>query len=133
MSAIVADVARRFNARRRGKGYIAKCPAHDDRKPSLSIDEGVDGRALVICRAGCALDAVLFAAGLTINDLFPPPTHQASKNGARFNWDACVDAFTDDQLERFADWRGYSGEFCSWLRKQKLIALYQKMHRTSGP
>ena|SRR5437763_2998497 len=92
MSEVVADVARRFNARRSGKGYIAKCPAHDDRKPSLSIDEGVDGRALVICRAGCALNLVLSAAGLTINDLFPAPTRQPSKNGARFDWEACMDA-----------------------------------------
>ena len=125
MSEVVADVARRFNARRSGKGYIAKCPAHDDRKPSLSIDEGVDGRALVICRAGCALDVVLSAAGLTINDLFPAPTRQPSKNGARFDWEACMDAFTDDELERFADWRGYSGQFCSSLRNRKLIGLYK--------
>ena len=137
MSEVVADVARRFNARRSGKGYIAKCPAHDDRKPSLSIDEGVDGRALVICRAGCALDVVLSAAGLTINDLFPAPTRQPSKNGARFDWKACVDAFTDDELERFADWRGYSGQFCSSLRNRKLIGLYKgcialPMHDESG-
>ena len=59
MSEVVADVARRFNARRSGKGYIAKCPAHDDRKPSLSIDEGVDGRArfvLAIDRRRSAVD-----------------------------------------------------------------------------
>ena len=36
-----------------GRGR-ARCPCHDDRDPSLSIDDGDDGAVLVICRAGCA-------------------------------------------------------------------------------
>jgi len=39
--------------RRNGHGWVARCPAHDDREPSLSLDEGDDGRALVHCHAGC--------------------------------------------------------------------------------
>ena len=31
--------------RRSGAGWSAKCPAHDDRKASLSVSEGTDGRA----------------------------------------------------------------------------------------
>ncbi|HEX6814197.1 MAG TPA: AAA family ATPase, partial [Gemmatimonadaceae bacterium] len=40
--------------------------------PSLSISEGHDGCALVTCHAGCSLDAIVSAAGLTKSDLFAP-------------------------------------------------------------
>ncbi len=31
-------------AKRNGRGWMARCPAHDDRRPSLSIAQGTDGR-----------------------------------------------------------------------------------------
>ncbi len=37
-------------------GYMARCPAHEDRTPSLSVTER-DGRVLVNCFAGCPTDA----------------------------------------------------------------------------
>ena len=40
--------------RRSGPSWSAKCPAHDDKSPSLSVSEGSDGRALVNCHAGCS-------------------------------------------------------------------------------
>jgi 5S rRNA maturation endonuclease (ribonuclease M5) len=48
----------------------AQCPAHDDRKPSLSITEQADGRVLVHCHAGCEIEDVLAAIGLEKSDLF---------------------------------------------------------------
>ena len=36
-----------------GGGYQSLCPAHDDNKPSLSINEGTDERVLLHCHAGC--------------------------------------------------------------------------------
>jgi hypothetical protein len=60
-SAVVIDLAQRFNAKRNGKGWLARCPAHSDKKPSLSIDEGRDGRALLHCHAGCSTDDILAA------------------------------------------------------------------------
>jgi hypothetical protein len=56
---------------RNGKGWKARCPAHDDRKPSLSVSEGDDGRILLKCFAGCETDAVVSALGLSLADLFP--------------------------------------------------------------
>ena len=63
MSAPVEKLVARLNARRCGKGWIARCPAHEDHRPSLSIDEGRDGRALVMCGAGCKTTDVLAALG----------------------------------------------------------------------
>ncbi len=58
-------------ARRAGPGrYMARCPAHGDRSPSLSVREGKDGRILLHCFAGCEKAAVLHAIGLTWRDLF---------------------------------------------------------------
>ena len=56
---------------RAGDGWKTCCPAHDDHNLSLSVDEGDDGRVLLICRRGCSLDDVLAAARLAKRDLFP--------------------------------------------------------------
>lgn len=54
-----------------GDGWKARCPAHDDTNPSLAVSEGDDGRCLLHCFAGCSVDAVVDALGLTMPDLFP--------------------------------------------------------------
>jgi hypothetical protein len=59
--------------RRTGPGtWIACCPAHDDRGPSLSVRETDGGRTLVYCFAGCSIGEVVGAAGIQLSDLFPP-------------------------------------------------------------
>jgi len=47
--------------RRNGKGWVACCPAHADKNPSLSIDETRDGKVLLHCHAGCPQDKVIDA------------------------------------------------------------------------
>lgn len=51
--------------------WVARCPAHDDRGPSLSIKEAADGRVLIHDFGGCSASDVLAALGLTFSDLFP--------------------------------------------------------------
>lgn len=53
--------------------WIARCPAHEDRAPSLSLREIDDGRTLVHCFAGCAAPDVVAAVGMSLADLFPAP------------------------------------------------------------
>jgi hypothetical protein len=50
--------------------WIAKCPAHLDKTPSLSVRADDDGRVLIHCFAGCATFDVLMAVGLDFGDLF---------------------------------------------------------------
>jgi len=52
------------------RGSSWRCPAHEDRTPSLSVDEGEGGRALVHCFAGCSAKAIASALGLETADLF---------------------------------------------------------------
>jgi len=48
--------------KRAGPGkYVACCPAHDDKTPSLSIENAPDGKILVHCHAGCSQDEVIGA------------------------------------------------------------------------
>lgn len=53
------------------RGWIAFCPAHNDRRRSLKIDEGRGGEALLKCFAGCTVEDILKAINLQKSDLFP--------------------------------------------------------------
>ncbi|QXP90021.1 DNA primase [Methylococcus capsulatus] len=70
----VGELLARLDAvRRTGDGrWLARCPAHADRSPSLSIKLADDGRILVHDFAGCPVEDVLAAVGLEVKDLFPP-------------------------------------------------------------
>lgn len=69
------EVLKRFpDAESSGGSWRARCPAHEDRNPSLSISQGDGGRVLLICRAGCRTENVCREAGLTMADLFPAST-----------------------------------------------------------
>jgi hypothetical protein len=59
-------------AKPNGRGWLARCPAHDDRTPSLSIAQGDDGRVLLKCHAGCTHQAIAAALGIDERELFPP-------------------------------------------------------------
>lgn len=54
--------------------WMTRCPAHNDRNPSLSIARGDDGRVLLKCWARCTALEVVQAVGLTLADLFERPT-----------------------------------------------------------
>lgn len=62
------------DAKKSGTGWSACCPAHDDRRASLSIAEGEDGRVLLKCHAGCSLEAICEAMDLKPTDLFVAST-----------------------------------------------------------
>tara|TARA_R110002020_G_scaffold143191_1_gene315397 strand:+ start:49 stop:456 length:408 start_codon:yes stop_codon:yes gene_type:complete len=51
--------------------WVARCPAHDDRSPSLSITTGDDGKVLLHCFAGCGAADVVESIGLELSSLFP--------------------------------------------------------------
>lgn len=72
--------------------WTARCPAHDDRSPSLSIREASDGTVLIKCFAGCGAVDVVTAAGLELKDLFPDRPGEP-RDGVRPNhWHAIREA-----------------------------------------
>lgn len=69
---IDALLSRLEKVKDKGAGrWSARCPAHDDKSPSLVIRELADGRILLHCFTGCSVDAVVSAIGLELSDLFP--------------------------------------------------------------
>ncbi len=54
------SIAHALGGRKSGAGWMARCPAHEDHSPSLSIRE-TDGKLLVHCHASCAQQAVIEA------------------------------------------------------------------------
>jgi hypothetical protein len=54
-------IAKALGGRRVGGGWAARCPAHDDRSPSLSIHDTDDNKVLVHCHAGCDQECVIAA------------------------------------------------------------------------
>jgi hypothetical protein len=69
--------------KRSGEGWSCRCPAHNDRIPSLSIDAGDDGQALVYCFAECTPEAITAAVGLTVRDLFPDDPSRRNGHGPK--------------------------------------------------
>lgn len=74
--------------RKSGRGWSARCPAHEDRSASLSLAEGDDGRVLLRCFAGCGAADVVGALGLTLGDLFPDRLPPATPEARRANREA---------------------------------------------
>lgn len=62
-------IAKALGGRKAGNGWIARCPGHDDRKPSLSLTSTDEGRLLVRCHAGCDQQRVV--AALRAKGLWP--------------------------------------------------------------
>ena len=54
-------IAKALGGRKVGTGWAARCPAHDDRTPSLSICDADDKKVLVRCHAGCDQEQVIAA------------------------------------------------------------------------
>lgn len=123
----------------------APCPFHEDSSPSFSVFLGDDGFEHWKCHAGCgagdAIDFLAKARGMSNADACrefivmagmnrttptsPPPKPPPMP---RFDWQTCVAAFTADDRQRLAEWRGYSPAFVQWLHAQNLVGLFQGKH-----
>jgi len=105
--------ARGCQPRRCGKSWKARCPAHDDRNPSLSVGAGSDGRVLLYCHAGCPAENIVRALGLEMRDLMPAKASRyagfsqakPSGNGRAFPTAEAAIESMDTLMEGKAAWR----------------------------
>lgn len=51
--------------------WMACCPSHEDKTPSLALHEDHNGLILIKCFAGCEVLDVLAAVDMQMEDLFP--------------------------------------------------------------
>lgn len=78
--------------------WMACCPAHDDRTPSLTVSETGDGTVLVKCWAGCGAADIVAAVGLELKDLFPerPDFHKSTRASQRWVPRDVIRALSDE-------------------------------------
>jgi putative DNA primase/helicase len=80
----IAIIAIALGGKRCGTSFSCRCPAHHDRKPSLSLSQTSGGKILAHCHAGCSQHAVidaLKARGLwPAQPLKPEPRPNGSDN-----------------------------------------------------
>lgn len=96
--------------------YRALCPAHYDKKPSLSISQGSDGKILLYCHAGCATTDILEAAGLKTEDLFNEPLQKTRPKG----FAAIYDYTDEDGNYLFSKFRTHDKKFfCAIIKGQR--------------
>jgi len=89
--------------------YMGHCPAHQDKKPSLSIALK-DGRILLKCHASCDISHIVNSLGIKMSDLFTTqinvktpkslsPEEEKKRENARLRakkiWDSAEEAPSD--------------------------------------
>jgi putative DNA primase/helicase len=113
---------------RNGQGWLAKCPAHDDRSPSLSLADGDGGKLLVKCFAGCDARAVLAAlrqrdllnGSATVSAPVTIPQYKQKDDTSRIErarsiWVKTLPAY-GTLVEAYCRARGYTGAIPATLR-----------------
>jgi hypothetical protein len=53
------------------------------------------------------------------------PSPSKAKSTPTLDWTRDVAAFSDKHIERLSQWRGYSREFCQWLKQNRLVGLFK--------
>jgi hypothetical protein len=122
----------------------ARCPFHDDRNPSFSIFQ-IGSAWFFKCHAGCgtgdeisflekhhgitrseAIELYLEMAGFARlpRSFWRKPSGVETESPGSFDWMACVESLTDNDLERLGNQRWYSRAFCAWLRDNRFVGVY---------
>ena len=71
---MIADILPRLDRVKETKQgqWLACCPAHQDREPSLALKELSDGMVMLHCWSGCDAREIVNAIGLDMRSLYPP-------------------------------------------------------------
>jgi hypothetical protein len=105
--------------RRVGSGWMVSCPlpghgrGFGDRKPSVSVTEGDDSRALVNCQAGCQTEDIVAEWGLTMADLFERRNEHGG--GGSYTYRQTTSTDQPATLENYAAYVGLPVEFLKSL------------------
>ncbi|MBR1780050.1 MAG: AAA family ATPase [Oscillospiraceae bacterium] len=102
-----------------GGSYKAKCPAHQDSTPSLSVGLGRDRRILLKCHAGCQTEDIVAALGLTMKDLFDAVTPEdafPSYGSKKDAWKEAEYLYPGGQFKKIKMRHSDGGKHCFWQR-----------------
>jgi hypothetical protein len=84
MSNIDNLLSRLDKVKSKGSGkWLALCPAHADKRPSLAIKLTDDDKILLKCWGACDVESIVSAIGLTLSDLMPEKPQGYNRTRAR--------------------------------------------------
>lgn len=141
-----------FEPKSAGTGkWLARCPAHDDRSPSLSVSAAPGGKVLAHCFAGCGYRQVMDALGFkgrassgedpaTAARPSPPRTPRTSPSPAH-DWPAVAARFEaqadDERINRLADMLSVDPAAlralrCGWAEREDLRPFTREQRGSKG-
>jgi hypothetical protein len=98
MNSIDTLLSRVHKLKKTGDGkWLACCPAHDDKSPSLAI-KLADDRILIHCFAGCDISAIVSTLELELSDLMPESKRHSRPDNKRpkFNKSEMFDRIVEE-------------------------------------
>lgn len=111
--------------------WIALCPAHPDKRPSLTITEKSDGMVLIKCWSGCGAAEILDAVGLDYSALYPERTDDHRGRPVRKLWNPAdllqVMAF-EATVARLCAARAERGEVLPEAERQRWITAIGRLN-----
>lgn len=91
------EFAALLNAKRVGRGkWVARCPAHPDKHPSLSITQGRKHPVIFKCMsAGCTQEEVIRAMGMNWKDILGERAPMSKELSARLRDEQALDVLRE--------------------------------------
>lgn len=115
-----------------GDSRKCKCPLHDDKNPSMSVNVS-DGtwKCFAGCGEGGVVELAALMEGKSVDDFlcqFVKERDEKTKKPTEPavpppDWNACVEAFTDEKIDKLCEWRGYSRKFVEQLVEHKMVGI----------
>lgn len=117
---VLSDFLSRLEGvKRQGDQYLARCPAHADKRASLSVGVGDDGKILLNCFARCSTESIVSAMGLEMKDLFaddPKPYNPPKQPTARTKESEY--SYAGGQLKKIKYRYADGSKSCTWLHME---------------
>lgn len=125
-------LARLKNVSGGGRGYLACCPAHNDSRPSLSVELQPGRRVRLRCRsAGCSTTAILQALGLLFEDLMPDPGDDLVADDCHLIGEI-DDSAVEPSIEVAPDLEQRDRVYRAWLERLQLTNDHRSNLRSRG-
>lgn len=111
--------------------WLALCPAHADKTPSLTITECTDNTVLLKCWSGCTVSEIVRAVGLELKDLFKyESTNKQSNSSPSFKKLPSKQAIAHERLIiQVAQAQQNKGQLLNKADKQRYQLALQRLKR----
>lgn len=129
-------LSRLHKVKKRGHGqWMACCPAHDDRTPSMTIKDD-NGKILMKCWGqGCSVFDICAAIGMEVHELFPPSDHvdyERKPYRSYFPADQVLEALSTETLIVHMISKDMLTNSIDQETRERLILAVERIHAASN-